>query len=183
MLTGLDFSSTAVAMTSDGRCLGTGGDNGDVLVHDIADRSHVFRLCGHQSRITALCFSPSGNHIASGSSDVRVWDATRDADWVEPPMTDEEIREEIRASGAGAAMYVNTGGIGGQLRVLHTRAKSVTCLAWSDDGRMLVAGGDDGVVYAWDPHDGRELATLRGHDGLVTCVAVSGDGQFSSRQR
>jgi WD40 repeat protein len=48
-------------------------------------------------------------------------------------------------------------------------------LAFSLDGRRLVAGGAGNTVKIWDVPSGRELQILRGHSGDVWVAAFSPD--------
>ena len=50
--------------------------------------------------------------------------------------------------------------------------EELTAPALAGGGRLVVAGGDDGVVRVWDTAAGREVAALRGHTGRVTGVTV-----------
>lgn len=53
---------------------------------------------------------------------------------------------------------------------------SISCLAFSPDGRTIVSGSNDNSIILWDAVSGRELHTLRGHTSRVTTVAFSVDG-------
>ena len=48
-------------------------------------------------------------------------------------------------------------------------------VAFSPDGRRLATGGEENTVKIWDVQNGRELQTLRGHNGDVYTVAFSPD--------
>jgi WD40 repeat protein len=49
-------------------------------------------------------------------------------------------------------------------------------LAWSPDGSRLASCDDDGSVCLWEASDGKLLANLQGHHGIVMSVAWSPDG-------
>ena len=51
-------------------------------------------------------------------------------------------------------------------------------LAISRDGRTLVSGSFDHLVKVWDVGSGKEQLTLKGHQNLVSAVAVSPDGKL-----
>jgi WD40 repeat protein len=50
-------------------------------------------------------------------------------------------------------------------------------VAFSPDGRRLATGGEENTVKIRDVQDGRELHTLRGHNGDVYAVAFSPDDE------
>jgi WD40 repeat protein len=53
---------------------------------------------------------------------------------------------------------------------------SVESVAYSPDGRRIVAGYNDNTMRVWDAESGQELRSLRGHEGIVKSVAFSPDG-------
>src|SRR5206468_5092649 len=65
-----------VAFSPDSRTLAYNeNEYGAILLWDIASRSVIGRLTGHQSFVIALAFSPDGQTLASGSQDrtARLW--------------------------------------------------------------------------------------------------------------
>jgi WD40 repeat protein/tRNA A-37 threonylcarbamoyl transferase component Bud32 len=48
---------------------------------------------------------------------------------------------------------------------------------FSPDGRLLVSGGQDGMIKFWDAATGQELATLAAHRACVNDLSYSLDGQ------
>jgi WD40 repeat protein len=82
----------------------------------------------------------------------------------------------LYAVGKGKFVLVYETSTGRELHTLLLHTDSVECVAFSPDGRLLAAGGRDGVVRAWDLHNGQVLRTLRGHVSPVRHVAFSPDG-------
>lgn len=54
--------------------------------------------------------------------------------------------------------------------------KKVTCLAWSNDFRLVLTGSSDGLVRLWDMKTGEEIRRFRGHKKSITGVALTPDG-------
>src|SRR5688572_29318814 len=52
----------------------------------------------------------------------------------------------------------------------------VTSVQLSHDGKVLISGGDDGAVKAWDTRDEKLLWSVREGRNAVTAVACSADG-------
>lgn len=65
----------------------------------------------------------------------------------------------------------------GLLNVWRGHTDSVTCAAFSPDGRRALSGSLDNRIKLWDAASGRELATWSGHSDTVWSVAFSPDGR------
>jgi hypothetical protein len=67
-----------------------------------------------------------------------------------------------------------------QRTLLHalSNSRALQALAWSPDGRVVVAGSGDGALTLWDPTVGRLLARRDEHGGGIGVVALSGSGRL-----
>ena len=50
-------------------------------------------------------------------------------------------------------------------------------MAYAPDGETLASAGRDATIRLWPPKTSQPLATLTGHDGLITSIAFSPDGK------
>ena len=55
--------------------------------------------------------------------------------------------------------------------------EAISCVAFSPDGRRILSGGWDDVVYLWDATTGKQLLDLK-HQEDVTCAAFSPNGRI-----
>ncbi|MBD2566734.1 NB-ARC domain-containing protein [Anabaena lutea] len=61
--------------------------------------------------------------------------------------------------------------------VFAASLKSIFSLALSPDGKLLATGDMDGQIHLWQIADGKNLLTLKGHEGIIWTVAFSPDGK------
>ena len=62
-------------------------------------------------------------------------------------------------------------------RTLTGHTGTVTSVAMSADGQILVSASLDETIKVWNLATGREVQTLTGHTGYVYSVAMSADGK------
>jgi WD40 repeat protein len=55
---------------------------------------------------------------------------------------------------------------------------TVTCIAFSPNGKILVTGSTDTTVKLWDTSKGEEIRTIAGHTGAIRSIAFSADGRL-----
>jgi len=61
--------------------------------------------------------------------------------------------------------------------MLHTKALTITSLAFTPDGEGLLAGDEHGTVTLWNVFTHRELKDFSAHQGWVKGLAVSSEGR------
>ena len=111
----------------------------------------------HTQKIVALTISPSGEFIATGSSDwtIEVW----------------KVRDTAP---------LNEMDLGDPLWILKGHAGTVTSVAFSPNGKMLATGGVDQRVRLWDLTTGQHLHTFSNHTSKISAVAFASDDVFAS---
>ncbi len=124
---------------------------GQIVVRDAADRRIISRVPIEGSGLKGFAFAPDGKSMACG------WD-------------------DVDENKAGILHLSTTDGR--LLKRFDGPKFSIRSIAFSPDGRLLVGGGGDGILWAWSLPDGKQIAgpepLLRGIDAIT----FSPDGRF-----
>lgn len=139
---------TALAFSPDGQTLATAGYY-EVLLWKAETGQLERRISGLPERITALAWDAKRNLLALAGGTPAQWGTVA---LIDP------------ASGYG-------------VRILCDLPETALCLAFSPDGKTLVAGAGDRTTRFFDTATGKETKTLRQHADWVQTVAFSPDGR------
>lgn len=184
-----------VKFSSDGKYLAT-GCNKSAQIYDIDSGRKVHTFiddCGKDGDlyIRSVCFSPDGQHLATGAEDktVKVWDITHKR--ILHTFTGHELDiYSLDYSADGRFIVSGSGDKKAKIwdlekgRCAFTLGNEevgpkdgVTSVAISPDGRLVAAGSLDRIVRLWDAQTGYFLERYEGHADSVYSVAFSPDGK------
>ena len=141
-------SAEAMAFTPDGRRLATGGNAGTVTIRDVRSRAVVRRL-RFPAPVNAVAFSPDGRLLA-------VQHKREEA--AESPVEVSRLRSNTR-------VFTRTIAIGGS---------PWDDLAFTRDGRVLVASTCRATVVAWDARSGEQRLRVPASDQATTFALSPG---------
>jgi WD40 repeat protein len=146
-----------------------------------------------RARIDCLAFSPDGRWLAIGGlrlAGVGIWDLAEGIEIRRYHGHRAPVKAVAFAPDGNLASADLTGVVkvwdpqtGQDLFAFTTWSYGGSALAFSPDGRLLVAGGLswlglDAEIRRWEIGTRRELSPLRGHRDLITSIAFTPDGKI-----
>ncbi|MBI3415480.1 MAG: protein kinase [Verrucomicrobia bacterium] len=140
-----------LSFSPDGRTLGLGLENGELLLWDFVNGSQIFLFQAHaemaliKGAFTDVRFSADGKRVATAGVDhsIRLW----------------EISTQQRI-----ASFTN-------------QMEPAWSTQFSPDGQTLASAGGDGTIRTWDVASEQELSRLYNHPGLPVALRYSPDGR------
>jgi len=153
-----------LAFSPDSRTLAySGTEDGAILLWNLASRSVIGRLAGHQSVVIGLAFSPDGRTLASGSDDrtARLWNLAERRERLQFAnqsggvtslafFPDGRTLAMSGEGGAGRVIRLVDVETGSQKSELRGHLKSISSLTFTPDGQTLLSASDDGTLRVWD---------------------------------
>ena len=166
----------------------TGSSDCTCIVWDIkAGYRPLRRLRHHVAGVLDVCFD--AKHIVSCSKDTTIclWDqesgdCLKKLSGHRGPVNAVQMRGDlvVSASGDGVAKLWNlTSGL--CIKEFPSKDRGMACVEYSPDARIILAGGNDQVIYQFDAVTGELVRELNGHKGLVRSLHLdSANGRVVS---
>ena len=172
-----------LAYSPDGTTLATAGTDQLISLWDVTSGHLRAKFAGHTGGIWSLAWSPDGQRLVTGGWDgsVRVWDATRrqDAETIPTPAnfsvafsTDGEV-----LAGGGAGVHLWDAECGELFKTLPGMDMGDVRIAFSPDGKLLAAFGEDNIVHLYSTKDWVHLGTFPAPAHPITAMVFSPDSK------
>lgn len=179
----------SLAFSPDGKLLGSGGMDDRAVLWNLADGSRAAVLEGHKGDVNGIRFTPAGGRVVTGSDDrsLRIW-SVGDGGTIATleGHTDLVVSVAVSKDGSIASssfdQTVRLWDIEGRPRAVINSDNRVIGLAFSPDGRLLLAGPGTQpfVSRVFDLTKGELVGNYDGHDNLVYAAAFSPDGRLAA---
>ncbi len=179
----------SMAVSADGKLLGTAGGDKLVKIWDIAAGKEIAKLEAHSTQVLGLAFNPDSTQLVTAGADrsLKVWDVKTRENTIALAGKSASFNA-VSWGAAGPAIFAVTDD-GALLRYkdlkTHTGAQSsdtgnerelgrtdsaLYCVAVTDSGERIFAGSSEGRILGWDK-DGKMLDNIDA--AVVTTVATT----------
>ncbi|KAJ4439632.1 hypothetical protein ANN_07760 [Periplaneta americana] len=198
-------SALNVEFHPSGTCIGTAMTNNVVKVYDIRMHKLLQHYCSHDGAVNKIAFHPCGNYLLTASCDCTMkvcYVRVDDRELAELQIAPEEARqnqEMLRSRIQKKKTYVKkSAGIRSRVRqkegkvggALAQQMKFLGHVLWRREERRDGDCGREGedicepdkllpfLLQVMDLLEGRPIYTLQGHEGSITSVAFSANGEY-----
>jgi F-box and WD-40 domain protein 1/11 len=167
-------SASVLCLKFDEEIMVTGSSDFSCIVWDIKnDYRPIHRLTGHSAGVLDVCFDD--RYIVSCSKDtsICVWDRKtgvllKQLSGHGGPVNAVQLRGDlvVSASGDGVAKLWNIV-TGHCVKEFLSKDRGLACVEFSDDGRTILTGGNDKIIYQFDANTGELVREIRAHSSLI----------------
>ncbi len=154
-----DLRTHMMAVAPNGNVVALAVEDHAIALFDLQSLARIALLSGHEDTVLCLRWSPSGQRLATGSSDrtLRIWDCVTG-----------------QALAIGKGHQGETSYTAGGHRI---EWGSVVDCDWAPDESRVASASNDGLVIIWDPGSGTMLLSLQGHTAPVASCGWTMEGR------
>ena len=181
--------ATSLDISPDGSTLAVGLGAGEIYLCDLDSWTVSGNvLKGNNSSSAAVCFSPDGKLLASGSHDgtTKIWELAsgnilKKFEFNELGLWVKSVHfspdgKQLASVAENYTIKIFDVSSEKVLQKFVGHAGKVLCVCFSSDGKTLVSSSNDFSVRTWNADTGSQLQKLEGHEDWVKTVAISKDG-------
>lgn len=184
-------SASILCLQFDDEIMVTGSSDSTCIVWDIKTYQPIHRLRHHTAGVLDVCFDEK--YIISCSKDATICVWSRETGELikvlaghKGPVNAVQLRQIkhrkllVSASGDGFSKLWCLARLE-EIKRFESQDRGLAAVEYSDDGRYVLAGGNDQVIYKYDVATGNCILTYKGHTNLVRSLFLdSANGRVLS---
>ena len=186
-LEGHSKRATSLSFSPDGLRFASGSEDGTVRIWNLAGYALTCSTEGQQA-VRAVCFSPDGNHVASGTNkSIQIWNsqsgelALNSFEGHSGSITSTSYSPDGKriVSGSDAkTICIWDASNGTLLLTLQGHSTGISSVKYSHDGSHILSASGDGTVRFWDDNGKPARESIKVHEGSVVRVYFSPDDTY-----
>jgi WD40 repeat protein len=181
-----------VAIVPNGQLAVSGSFDGMIKVWNLHGGKSPKRHQGHRGSVNAVAVMPDGRRALSAARDTNPGIKEWSLKTLDEQATYYHEMSDVKSLAPTPHGWIVAGADDGTLvawnfedewweeypRTFQGHKASISGLAVTPDGRLLISASKDKTLRVWNAETGRELRNLMGHSAKFQAVAITPDGQF-----
>jgi F-box and WD-40 domain protein 1/11 len=167
-------TASILCLQYDDDILVSGSSDFTSIVWDIKnDYRPIHRLRGHNAGVLDVCIDDQRIITCSKDTTIKIWDRftgklLRTLRGHRGPVNAVQVRGNLLASASGDGMSKLWRLEDGMcIKEFSSQDRGLACVEFSEDGRRILSGGNDMLIYEFDAVTGNTVRQMEGHQDLV----------------